>query len=158
MPPRSPTKTHKSPNKQFKRPSLKQFAQASTFLCTELSKRPPVVCDSIDQLENCLALLEPHKVICLDCEGVRLGRDGSLCLIQIATPLHVVIFDITCLGASVFDAGLRAILENPNVLKIFHDVRCDSDALFHLHQTTLCNVFDTQGLCWRWTLSIRPLT
>jgi len=87
---------------------------------------------------------EKAKIIAVDCEGVNLGRNGRLCLVQVATPTKAYLFDIIEGGAAVFDSGLRQLLEDPAVLKVMHDCRLDSDALFHEHRVNLANVFDTQ--------------
>ena len=83
---------------------------------------------------------QAHK-IALDCEGVRLGYGGRLCLIQIATPQMVYLFGIIFVyigvhsyspffvdvlqgGSDLFDeGGLRDLLEDPTILKITHDCR-----------------------------------
>jgi ribonuclease D len=35
-------------------------------------------------------------------------------------------------------------LQDPQVVKVMHDCRADSDALFHQHNVAIDNVFDTQ--------------
>lgn len=98
-----------------------------------------------------------YRLLAIDCEGVNLGRKGSLCLIQIATAKHIFIFDITASGSKMFENGLKTILENssnsvdsspasPSRARtmIWHDCRQDSDALFHLFNVRLGRVFDAQ--------------
>jgi hypothetical protein len=87
---------------------------------------------------------ENPKVIAVDCEGVNLGRLGTLCLVQVATTKKPYLFDIVAGGAQLFGSGLRQLLEDPKIIKIMHDCRLDSDALFHEHKVALANVFDTQ--------------
>lgn len=54
--------------------------------------------DAIKDLTGCTQLS-------VDCEGVNLGRDGELCLLQIASPKQVYLFDIVALGSAVFELG-----------------------------------------------------
>ena len=87
------------------------------------------------------------KTLAVDCEGGNLGRDGTLSLIQVATPDNrAYLFDVHTpeLCKMVMDAGLRKVLQSRNVLKYMHDCRRDSDALWHHAQTKLHNVLDTQ--------------
>lgn len=92
--------------------------------------------------------IRAHRVIVVDCEGSHLGRSGTLTLIQVSTPNKMAfIFDVLTpqLKELFFEkCGLRKVLESKNYLKIFHDCRSDSDALFHHANVKLCNVFDTQ--------------
>ena len=61
----------------------------------------------------------------------------------------VVLVDVVRLKQTAFDeGGLKALLESEDVLAIF-DGRADGDALYHLHQTRLTNVYDLQVLCAR---------
>jgi exonuclease 3'-5' domain-containing protein 1 len=59
----------------------------------------------------------------------------------------VFLFDVTVLKESAFANGLRSILESEKVAKLFFDVRCDADALFHLYNIKANNVLDMQVLC-----------
>ncbi|KAJ4458375.1 putative 3'-5' exonuclease [Paratrimastix pyriformis] len=86
-----------------------------------------------------------NKTIAFDSEGVRLSRTGPICLCQVATASNCVyLFDVSTGGASLFDAGLRRLLEDTAITKCMHDCRADSDALFHQFQVNLSNVYDTQ--------------
>jgi len=85
----------------------------------------------------------------VDCEwaGPRDAiRNQQLCLVQIADPKNrVYLFDVFVVGKNLFDkGGLKGLLENPNIVKIFHDCRWDSDILCHQMGVQLSNVFDTQ--------------
>lgn len=81
--------------------------------------------------------------IALDCEGVRLGRFGRVCLIQMALPSgHLILCD--ALQAGVVEA-LVPVLQSTSILKVMHDCREDSAALFHQHSVQLQAVFDTQA-------------
>lgn len=85
--------------------------------------------------------------LALDAEGVDLSRAGSISIVQLATPEACYLFDV--LGKAPDDplvAWLRGPLEDAAVVKIIHDCRIDSDALFHLLRITLAQVHDTS--CW----------
>ncbi|KAH9123866.1 hypothetical protein AeMF1_005260 [Aphanomyces euteiches] len=84
-----------------------------------------------------------HKVVGLDCEGISLGRSGKICLISLALGCVVYLFDI--LESPSLAMILKPLLEDTSVLKVMHDCRKDSDALFHQFGITLTNVFDTQA-------------
>ena len=87
----------------------------------------------------------------LDLEGVNLSRIGKICLIQMSTRDHHYLFDL--LGKDKhcdMVVWLKSILEGP-ALKIIHDCRMDSDALFHLLNIRLSNVHDTS--VWHTILS-----
>ncbi|KAF4678109.1 exonuclease 3'-5' domain containing 1 [Perkinsus chesapeaki] len=87
--------------------------------------------------------LGEEEVIGVDCEGVMLGRFGQLCTIQIATELgHAFMFD-ACRDGVVQSLG--PLLSDSSVLKVFHDCREDSSALYHQHDIALDCVFDTQA-------------
>ncbi|KAF5290110.1 hypothetical protein FQA39_LY14891 [Lamprigera yunnana] len=84
-------------------------------------------------------------VIGFDCEGINLGLKGQLTLMQIATTTgSIYIFDLISCPAMI-DAGLRKILESPDIIKIIHDCRNDSVNLYQQFNITLQSVFDTQA-------------
>jgi len=85
-----------------------------------------------------------HRTIGVDCEGIDLGREGSVTLIQISTPSKIYLVDVLVLGKATFEGGLREVLESEDYVKIMFDCRKDSDALFHVHGVRLQNVFDCQ--------------
>ena len=62
----------------------------------------------------------------------------------VATATQTYLFDILVLGELAFQSGLRALLESPACVKVMHDCRKDSAALFHQHHVRLQNVFDSQ--------------
>jgi hypothetical protein len=104
-----------------------------------------VVCDA----ETCAVvcrLLSKCDTLAIDCEGVNLGRPGGrLCLIQIAGNSGVYLFDgLADDFASLMGAGLRDLLENPQIVKVIHDCKMDACALFMLNGVRLAGVFDTQ--------------
>jgi|AntAceMinimDraft_5_1070358.scaffolds.fasta_scaffold42523_1 exonuclease 3'-5' domain-containing protein 1 len=92
------------------------------------------------------ALIARGAPVAVDYEGVNLCRDGSLCLVQVA-PRHgpVLLIDTFTLGQHAFGAGrLRELLESEDIVKICFDCRADSDALYHLHDTTPTKLWDVQ--------------
>lgn len=113
---------------------------------------PTVYIDSVAACRAAVTVLSVHPRIAVDCEGVGLSRTGRLCLMQIASPDHVYIFDIIgkdlndmAYGISLFEqGGLRELLENTSVHKVMHDCRHDSDALFHQFGVRLASIIDTQ--------------
>lgn len=86
-----------------------------------------------------------QPVISLDCEGINLGPNGQLSLLQICTMKgEVYIFDILCCPALITKGGLKTLLESEHVVKVIHDCRNDSINLYNQFGITLKNVFDTQ--------------
>jgi len=84
-------------------------------------------------------------VVAVDCEGVSLSKEGKLCLIQIATPKKVYLFDVLKGGDRLFfDRGLRYLLESNKIVKVMHDCRKDSEALYFQYDVTLRGVWDSQ--------------
>jgi exonuclease 3'-5' domain-containing protein 1 len=116
---------------------LTKQAQTQVELISNAS-RCRVVCD----------ILLGADILAVDIEGVRLGRHGEICIIQVADRHRkVYLFDVTTLGKMAFQAGLKAVLEADNITKLFFDIRCDADALYHLYNVKLNNVLDMQVLC-----------
>lgn len=84
-------------------------------------------------------------VVAVDCEGVNLSKEGRLCLIQVATPKKVYLFDVLKGGERLFfDRGLRYLLESNKIVKVMHDCRKDSEALYFQYDVTLRGVWDSQ--------------
>ena len=81
-------------------------------------------------------------LIAVDLEGVDLGTDGTLCLMQLATPDQLYLFDVAVYKDGI-PPGLRKILEDPHVTKLMHDCRKDS-AMLSQHNIRLDGVFDSQ--------------
>jgi len=66
-------------------------------------------------------------------------------LIQVATPKKVYLFDILKGGERLFfDRGLRYLLESNKIVKVMHDCRKDSEALYFQYDVTLRGVWDSQ--------------
>ncbi|KAK3696710.1 hypothetical protein QZH41_013062, partial [Actinostola sp. cb2023] len=114
----------------------------------ELSPQSPpktiILQDHNDRFQNAVKYINSQRVVGLSCEGVNLGRYGKICWLVIGCRHFTYLFDIISLGDSCFQSGLAEILENGNILKVAHDCRQMSDALFHQYSIDLVNVFDTQ--------------
>ena len=101
-----------------------------------------------EQLEQCKSVLLGQSVLALDCEGVHLGRLGTVSLIQLGVRGGpTFLFDVADKDASSeVVLFLKGILEDEGVVKIIHDCRQDSDALLHLLGIRLARVHDTSAL------------
>lgn len=112
--------------------------------------------DTKEALLDALEKLKGFTQYALDCEGIYLGRRGSLTILTVKAidesgdpTLHpAYVFDVQQLdGAMVFDASggfLKDMIENPMIKKITFDCRADSDALWHQFRVKLTNVLDLQ--------------
>ncbi|XP_050412145.2 ribonuclease D [Patella vulgata] len=102
----------------------------------------------IEEVRKCRRVVETlmkEEIISCDAEGINLGKDGPLTLLQIATTDgHVYLFDIHKDKRMFQDGGLKQLLESNHVLKVFHACSGDSEALKHQFGVSLRNVFDTQ--------------
>ncbi|XP_050412143.2 ribonuclease D [Patella vulgata] len=102
----------------------------------------------IEDIRKCRRVVETlmkEEIISCDAEGINLGKDGPLTLLQIATTDgHVFLFDIHKEKRMFQDGGLKQLLESNHVRKVFHACSGDSEALKHQFGVSLRNVFDTQ--------------
>ena len=88
----------------------------------------------------------------VDLEGNDLSRNGTLSLITILVePRHTVhLIDVKTLGAAAFTTSdsngktIKQILESDTVVKVFFDIRNDSDALFSLFGVRVAGIQDVQ--------------
>lgn len=120
-----------------------------------------IVVDTLNSLDSFLDLLSSPSAqltscakpqLYLDIEGVDLGRYGSVSLVSVhhlgSGTTHLV--DFCALSGHALTrrnhAGwsLKGILESAEIVKVFFDVRNDSDALFSLYGVRLANVHDVQ--------------
>lgn len=85
----------------------------------------------IETFENSIEYLKDHSILGVSLEGQYLGRQGKLSLISFATRKRVFVFDVVALGSECFEKGLKNILQDPNIVKVFHDVRLAADILHH---------------------------
>ena len=91
----------------------------------------------------------------LDLEGVNLCREGSISILTLLCDTgiptkHVYLIDVHTLRAEAFNTAgtrgktLKDILQDGNIIKVFFDVRNDSDALFSHFGVALRGVEDVQ--------------
>lgn len=106
-------------------------------------------------LEVLKASTGPRPSIFIDLEGVKLGREGQICLLAIhyTTSRNTFVVDIHHLGASAFTTPaldgtttLKSLLESPTILKGIFDVRNDSAGLYHGFGIQLKGIEDLQLL------------
>ncbi|XP_069104946.1 piRNA biogenesis protein EXD1-like [Argopecten irradians] len=102
--------------------------------------------DNKGAIASAFSEIKSRKLIAVDCEGVNLSRKGQLTILTIATETKVFIFDVFKLGQSVFDNGLREILESKSIEKLMFDCRQDSDSLWHQFKVKITGVLDLQLL------------
>ncbi|XP_056009730.1 piRNA biogenesis protein EXD1-like isoform X1 [Ostrea edulis] len=102
----------------------------------------------IVQTSHCrqvVSTLSRESVLAVDCEGIQLGVDGPLTLVQVGTYTGAVyLFDIHENKKLLTDGRLKSLLESSQIVKVMHACTSDSAALFHQFNVTLQNVFDTQ--------------
>lgn len=77
----------------------------------------------------------------IDAEGCNLSRWGKLSVLQLRTESAIYICDALIPGVI---RALQPVLEAPHILKIAHDCREDSSALYHQFGVSLAPIFDTQ--------------
>jgi exonuclease 3'-5' domain-containing protein 1 len=82
-------------------------------------------------------------VIGFDCEGVDLCRNGALCIMQLAFPDAVYLVDAIEGGKELIEA-CKPALESDHIIKVIHDCKRDSEALYFQFGIKLHNVMDTQ--------------
>jgi hypothetical protein len=103
-----------------------------------------IIADHSD-VERAKDVISSHRLIAVDCEGVDLGRKGSICNVQIATPSHhCFIFDLLGSDSPSVVGLLKSVLHNSSTVKIMHGSKFDADALKHLHGITIVGIHDTQ--------------
>lgn len=109
----------------------------------------------VEKYRDCIRIVEEvllkEDILALDCEGIFLSKNGRLTLLQLATLSgEVYIFDILKGGSLMFlgldkdKRGLKAVLENKNIVKVIHDCRCDWESLLFQYEIRLHNFIDTQ--------------
>lgn len=109
-----------------------------------------VLVDDVDTCRAAVDSLMKEVEVAVDIEGIDLGRHpGKVCIVQVCgrASRTVYLFDISTLQGDAFEAGgLASLLESSDVLKVFFDVRSDTDALFHNHQVRVRGAYDLQVL------------
>lgn len=91
-------------------------------------------------------------ILYVDLEGNNLSRHGTLSLVTIfvESESKVYFVDVTTLQHDAFDTAgsngrtLRAVLESDDIIKVFFDIRTDSDALFSLYGVCVSGIEDLQ--------------
>ena len=127
----------------------------------------PLLIDTVELCVKVCRILQNERMLSVDLEGVNLGREGKISILQIATrqimsiPLptttttptttwhtKVFLFDITTLKSSAFEEGKLkgALLQNGSIVKLLYDLRKDADALFYQFNCRLNNIIDLQIL------------
>jgi ribonuclease D len=100
------------------------------------------IVNTVEGWHQAISSLRGASPIAVDLEG-DLEASGNLSLITVEGGGKIYVFDILeC--PDILEAGLANILQDQSLVKIFHDCRADSEALFGQQSVTLCNVFDTQ--------------
>ena len=85
-----------------------------------------------------------HEQVAFDCEGINLSRIGTVELISICfSSLKVFLIDFGGTSDRTIQEQVKRLFESNEIIKIIHDCRMDSDALFHRHGISLKNVHDT---------------
>ncbi|PGH06939.1 hypothetical protein AJ79_06413 [Helicocarpus griseus UAMH5409] len=111
--------------------------------------------DWVARMETWLG--NPRPPLYIDIEGERLSRHGRVSLMTVLVYpgdseflMRPHIIDIHSLGPAAFSAAgkegktFKDILESPQILKVFFDVRNDSDALYAHYGIKLQGVRDIQ--------------
>jgi len=96
-----------------------------------------------DLYEEAVVRLSTCTKVGLSMEGEVLGRHGKSSLLVISSQEDVFLFDLMNMGVNAFKWGLYSVLRNKELVKVIHDSRQVSDALYHQYGLELENVFDT---------------
>jgi exonuclease 3'-5' domain-containing protein 1 len=108
--------------------------------------------DNATALKAFIDGLDKDSILYVDLEGNNLSRHGTLSLITVLVePRHTVhLVDVTTLGKEAFSVSgtnektLQQILESRDIIKVFYDIRNDSDALFSLFGVRVGGIEDLQ--------------
>lgn len=104
----------------------------------------------VDALDELPTMGQPSVYI--DLEGVNLSRHGTVSIMQIyCLPTECTyLLDVYTLDGRCFSTPgtkgrtLKHILESKEIIKVFFDVRNDSDALYSKYQINLAGIYDLQ--------------
>lgn len=136
------------------------FAQAPRIMAmiNHLQRRAPTekmllnsvkIVSTLDDLQVLIQKLGSLQanLVALDCEGLNLSADGTLCTLQLgyihaSNRIEVSVVDVLSLGSHV--QRLKPFLEGGQSAKFVHDCRNDCAALKHQFGIDVNNVFDTQ--------------
>lgn len=125
---------------RFGRVACESHADGCACRCEE------VACSNAEALVRASSLPE-DAIVAVDLEGRSLGRDGSICIVTLATISCVYIIDIVRLGPGALQPAsslLRKILESNRITKLMFDCRADCDALYHIYNVRMRHVCDLQ--------------
>jgi exonuclease 3'-5' domain-containing protein 1 len=136
---------------QFQPNNVKHLHQP-TDISTTFVNSTAAISALVDTLTN---LPTNPPSIYVDLEGIELSRTGSISLISILVQptlsrRHAYLVDIYTMGSIAFTTTgllkktLKAILESPDISKVFFDVRNDSDALYAHFAISLQGIIDVQ--------------
>ena len=153
--------------------AVQRFATVSVYLAAELPKEQqpvdaritlqapygPALIDSQDDLPLAFRVIRerleriPTPSVAIDLEGHQMGAGGHISLIQLCIDTTgsgeqavVYVFDVIECGLALFSDTsftLRAVLEDPAVVKVLHCCYGDAAALFDEWGVTMRAVFDT---------------
>jgi stage III sporulation protein AA len=93
----------------------------------------------------CLSDILNQDIIAVDCEGVNLGPEGQLCLIQVGTGRTVYLFDLCADDRKTVIDMLKLVFKGAKPKKILHDAHNDNEAML-LEDIVNENYEDTQVL------------
>ncbi|KAK5120509.1 hypothetical protein LTR85_006164 [Meristemomyces frigidus] len=144
--------------KDTSKPSKKLSPQA-------VMEIPEPTIDIVDTAEKLQSMIDvvaqvprPPKsapLLHLDCEGLDLGRNGSLDMVNMYVPSadKVYLVDVAALKHRAFstpghqtDRTLKDVPEDSSIVKGIFDCRGDSDAVYHHYDISLAGVVDIQLL------------
>lgn len=99
--------------------------------------------DTTKELEAACEILEKQKEIAIDCEFIREKTYFPIpCLIQVGYEERALLIDP--LKKELDLSAFFAVLQNPEILKVFHSGRQDIEILYNLSGFVPVSVFDTQ--------------
>jgi ribonuclease D len=95
------------------------------------------------KLQELADSLQNNEFIAIDTEFLRVTTYyPKLCLIQIACDKHAYVID--ALAPAIDLEPIFAILQNPDIVKVFHSGRQDLEIIYNLTGSLPRNIFDTQ--------------
>ncbi|CAL1529970.1 unnamed protein product [Lymnaea stagnalis] len=97
-----------------------------------------------DQFYDAMKHIMEQSIVAVNFDGVHLGRNGTLSLIEVATETKLFVFDMLKMGVNAFNEGLDALFASKAILKVMHDCRFVSDMMHHKYKISMVNIFDTQ--------------
>lgn len=84
-----------------------------------MARQLPEVIEDVGRCKQVVDVLERERVLAVDCEGVSLGVDGPLTLVQVGNYSgEVYLFDILRNKDLLSRGRLGTLLESPNIIKV----------------------------------------